>query len=281
MSADKQESLAEEQQSYPRIVQPRSRWRRLMALGSIFFILLSAYYAVKDVFVVVAEMRAQVREQGTESQPQSFTGRFNALVKRQVGQLGKVDPLALGGTFTNSLNNTDCSWFVDCKPRQRPALHPLARGWAFEMPADVQPPPRLILRVGPIPIPTWHTIGGAPLALLVTCRAIAHAGYWAIAMFLSCAILWLVLFISAAKSDTPLIAWFLLIGAPLGISTGVYAVQHVCMWVLNVFGFFGCLLAVGITGFFHSAALALAVGFRHVAKTPHELVEQVEKLRSI
>ncbi len=257
-------------------------WRkRFVHVGSIFLIVLSGYYALKDVYDVLHEMHDEVVKHETDSDARSFTGRLQNLVRTQLAELTSVNPTALGGTFTDSLNDYNCSWFVSCTKIEHPVQSFAFKG--FDQPLDLAttPPPKLIIKIGPIPIPTWHTISGTPRALIVSARAIAKAGVWAIAMFASCTVIWIALLIGAARGETPLVAYFMLIGAPLCISLMVLCVQHICLAVLNTFGFLGCVLAVGITGLLHSAALALAVGFRHIAKTPHELMEETHKLKSV
>lgn len=260
----------------------RHSWRkRLVHLGSIFLIVLSGYYALKDVYDVLHEMHNEVVKQETDSDTRSFTGRLQNLVRKQLAELTAVNPTALGGTFTDSLENLTCTWFVSCTRIEHPVETVQFGQFHMDLPVAAPPPPKLIIKIGPIPIPTWHTISGAPRATIDSARAIAKAGVWAIAMFASCTVIWIALLIGAARGETPLAAYFMLIGGPLGISLMVLCVQHICLAVLNTFGLLGCVLAVGITGLLHSAALALAVGFRHIAKTPHELLEETHKLKSV
>jgi len=266
----------------PSSAAARHSWRRrLIHVGSIFLIVLSGYYALTDVYDVLHDMRDEVVKQESSSDARSFTGRLQNLVRKQLAELTAVNPTALGGTFTDSLESYNCSWFVSCTRIVHPFESVHFGQFSMDLPIASDPPPKLMIHFGPIPIPTWHSISGAPRAFIDAARKIATAGMWAIAMFTSCTVIWIALLIGAARSETPLVAYFMLVGAPLGISLMVLCVQHICLAVLNTFGILGCVLAVGITGLLHSAALALAVGFRHIAKTPHELIEETHKLKSV
>lgn len=262
----------------------RSLLKRLRHIGTILLILLSGYYAIKDVVEVIHEMRAEAKKEADQEAAKpdkhSFSERLKALVASQVAQLDRVDPMTLRDTFIGSLENNNCSWFVDCKPVERKTV-PMVLGTIDFGTTTVTETPKLMVRVGPIPIPTWHTISGAPLAALQSVRVIAHAGYWAIAMFLSCAIIWFVVLLGMAQKDTALGAYLMFIGSPVGISCMVWCVQKVSEGALHLFGLLGCAVALGLTGLLHSTALALVVGFRHIVSTRKELAEETEKLRAV
>ncbi len=266
-----------------RPAQRRSLLKRLRHIGTILLILLSGYYAIKDVVEVVHEMRAEARKDadGEAAKPDehSFSERLKALVASQVAQLDRVDPMSLKDTYIGSLEQNNCSWFVDCRPVERRGVDVRIGTLDLGMNTIVERP-TLVVRLGPIPIPTWHTISGAPLATLQSVRMVAHSGYWAIAMFLSCAIIWFVILLSFARQDSAMAAYMMFIGAPIGISCMVWCVQKLSEGALHLFGLLGCAVALSLAGLLHSTALALVVGFRHIVLTRKELAEETEKLRA-
>jgi hypothetical protein len=129
---------------------------------------------------------------------------------------------------------------------------------------------------GPIFVPTFETIRGTPYALLQMAVAIRKQGAWAAAMYLSCAVIFVVLWFWAVnKSKGGFWIYTTAVFAPLCISFMVMCVQWVAQMALQTCGWAVGLLAIIIA---HATALALLVGVRHIVKTPRELVEEFEKL---
>lgn len=247
-----------------------------MRLGSIALILISGWYAAVEIWEVFHKPEP---EPAAVELP-DFSTKLKDVVNAQVQQLGRVDPVALGTTFENSLETTNCAWFVDCTPIVPHKQAVTIGGVTFDDMESVERP-RLLVRFGPLPIPTWHTISGAPRALLQLARAVAGSGWWATAMFLACAVFWFAVLVSLLNADNLIAGWMMLIGAPIGISWCVWAVQHMCMGLLHAFGVVGGGFAVLLMGLMHSAALTLVIGFRHLYMTRRELAEEVEKLRGV
>lgn len=132
----------------------------------------------------------------------------------------------------------------------------------------------------PFAIPTLRAIRGTPYALFKTAGAIGSAGGWAIVMFLSCTVIWVVLLVRVANGETPMVAYLMVISAPLGISLLVMCVQWICKGALEL-GLAGCLISAGLLALAPSTALAMAVEFHHLLKVPGEAVEGIAKVRSI
>jgi hypothetical protein len=130
---------------------------------------------------------------------------------------------------------------------------------------------------GPIIIPTWNTVRGTPYAMIRMVKAIRDKGWRAVAMFVSCTILFAVAWgaLANSKSSNGWIVYTALVLSPLCISILVYVVQWVARGALDACGWVGGMFAILLT---HSAALSLIVGVRHFLKGPKELVEAVEKL---
>jgi hypothetical protein len=132
----------------------------------------------------------------------------------------------------------------------------------------------------PLVLPTWRSIRGTPFALIKTVGAIRFAGYWAIGMFLSCTLIWVMLLLRAARGETPVIVYPMTIGAPVFVPLMVACLQWLCQGALR-FGLGGGLIAAGLFSLAPSTALALAVGLHHLYKVPGEAIEGVEKLKSL
>jgi hypothetical protein len=139
---------------------------------------------------------------------------------------------------------------------------------------------KLFMGPGFFPISTWRAIRGTPYAVIKTAGAIRDSGWWAIWMFSSCSLIWLVMLVGTARGDTPLLAYFMALMAPLGISVMVTCLQWLCKGALHL-GLIGCLVTSGIMALAPSTALALAVGLRHMWKVPSEVAEGIEKIKSI
>jgi hypothetical protein len=135
-------------------------------------------------------------------------------------------------------------------------------------------------RFGPILIPRWDTIRGTPHGLLRMMAAIWRAGWRAVALYLSCAVIYFFLWLAALNlkddnSGNGLLVYSMMILSPFSISLMVSLVQLLAIGALHTFGWalggFSVILA-------HAAALALLVDGRHIFKAPRELIEEVEKL---
>jgi len=130
-------------------------------------------------------------------------------------------------------------------------------------------------RMGPIMVPKWDTIRGTPYALLQMAAAVFKAGPRATAMFLSCTIIFAVFWLRMANSGKAgYFIYMTAIFSPLCISLMVMCVQWVAEEALRTVGW-----ALGLLTFVatQAAALSLLIGVWHVAKTPRELVEELEK----
>lgn len=253
-------------------VRRRSLWRRIRPLATIAMAVLTFVYTVKEVVHTVHEL---------PEQPQSsFAAGFKSGIDNQLRQLSSVDPMRLGGVFESSLRNNKCTFFVACSAIEQRFEQVHIGRLVMNMPVASEHP-RLIYRIGPIMIPTWHTISGTPLAIRDMSIQIAHSGYWAIAMFLACTVFWIVLLVHFVRSDQLLPAWCCLMLSPLAISCCVYLVQHLCLGLLHVFGVVGGFMALLVTAFVHGTALALVVGFNHLFKAPEEFIEGVHKLKAV
>ena len=146
--------------------------------------------------------------------------------------------------------------------------------------AATSSPGPLFMGNWPFVLPTWRAIRGTPYALIVTAGDIRRDGFWAIGMFLSCTLIWAMLLLRAARSETPIVVYPMIIAAPLFIPLMVVCLQWVCEGALDL-GLAGCLVAAGLLALAPSTALALVVGLRHLYKVPGEAVEGIEKLKSI
>lgn len=134
--------------------------------------------------------------------------------------------------------------------------------------------PAAFTRLGPIWLPTLHAIRGTPHALWQMVIAIHDAGIWAIAMYLSCTLIWITLWLR----KLPMMLYLLVLGGPLSIPLIVTLMQWLCEGLLKL-GLAGCAVAAGLMALLPSTALALLVGLHHAVKSPRELVEAVEHLK--
>lgn len=130
--------------------------------------------------------------------------------------------------------------------------------------------------LGPIPIPKWDTIRGTPYALLQMAVAIRKQGARAVAMYISCTVIFIALWLWAASKAKEGGYWIYAtaVFAPLTISLMVWCVQLIAEGALKTFGWALGMLAIIVA---HATAIALLVGVRHIVKTPWELAEQLEK----
>ena len=134
--------------------------------------------------------------------------------------------------------------------------------------------PAIFTKLGPIWLPTLHTIRGTPHAFHETIIAIHDAGTWATAMYLSCALIWITLWLR----KMPLMLYLLIFGGPLSIPLMVTLMQRICEGLLNL-GILGCAVAAGMMALLPSTALALLVGLHHTVKAPGEFIEAVVHLK--
>jgi hypothetical protein len=260
-----------------------SAFKRLRHLGNILMILLCGLVATIEVVKAI--------HGGPEETTSSFSGRMRNVIEGQLVKVDQIDPMQLATSFSYSLLHNNCKWIVSCEkidddpPPKIHVLDPIPTGTNLEAAAKyiatpLPPKPELLTQFGGFPIPTWHSINGAPRAAWDSAKIIGGAGPWAITMFLSCTIIWFVLLFKAASGDNAMIVYAMVIGCPLGISLMVWCVQHLCEAALHL-GLLGCAITVGIIGALHSVALVLVVGFRHIMKTPRELAEEVKELKSV
>lgn len=134
--------------------------------------------------------------------------------------------------------------------------------------------PATFTRIGPIRLPTLHAIRGTPYAFWQMVIAIHDAGFWATTMYLSCTLIWIMLWLR----KMPWMLYLLVFGGPLSVSLMVTLMQWLCEELLKL-GLVGCAIAAGLMMLAPSTALALAVGLNHVFKSPRELFEALEHLK--
>jgi hypothetical protein len=211
-----------------------------------------------------------------------YKAAMTALLQRHLDQLNAVHPNALAGVYTTTLQTTNCDWFFFCEAIPKPPPPPgnfLDRAATYLSQPDNTP--RLFYEphiLGfPIPIPTGHTIAGTPHALLAMAGAVLKTGAWGVSMFLACTVLWVFLMrFLWIHVRLPHVLYIFAILAPYWISIMVEIMQGFAQWVFQLLGstvgFFAYLAA-------HVTAIALLLGFRHIARTPAEIVEQVERIR--
>lgn len=134
--------------------------------------------------------------------------------------------------------------------------------------------PEIFTKLGPIRLPTLHTIRGTPHAFHQMVIAIHDKGFWAMTMYLSCTLIWITLWLR----KMPLMLYILILGGPLSIPLMVTLMQWLCEGLLKL-GLAGCAVAAGLMALLPSTALALLVGLHHAVKSPRELFEAVEHLK--
>jgi hypothetical protein len=260
-----------------------SGFKRIRHLGNIFMILLCG-------LVATIEIVEALPGSSVDSPNSDFSGRIKRVIEEQLVKVDNVDPMQLASSFEGSLLGHNCKWIVSCEAIEKDShakihtLDPPGTNLAESLKSSPKPaplPPKLLTQFLGFPVPTWHSISGAPRAAYDSAKQIGGAGPWAITMFLSCTIIWFVVLFMAANGDNNgMIVYAMVVGCPLGISLMVWCVQHLCEAALHL-GLLGCAITVGIIGALHSVALVLAVGFRHIMKTPKELAEEVKELRSV
>ncbi len=218
----------------------------------------------------------------TREKGDSFPEAMKAATQRQVNELEKVDSRALTDVFVKTVGSTTCTWLFQCVPTP-PVVEPTLGRWDGElqhrMERVTQPePPTLLYHPGwIIYLPSAQLIKGAPHALVVTAGEIRRAGGWAVAMFLSCTVIWLAAIWLLVKDGEGMpMAYLMFLGSLFAISVMVSAVQEVSEFMLQEVGSTMGLLVVVAA---HSGAIALLVGLKHVLEAPHEVKKAVSVYR--
>ena len=240
--------------------------------------LLCFIYAFVELFELWGTFHDSYSLQHQNFDVRTVVGHMNTQFKHQVDNLQGKDTGTLAGEFGYFLETRNCPFIFRCE-----SVDALPRNATLQqrMENATKTPPVLFVPWSPIPIPTWHTIAGTPRALWYTAQQIAAAGYWAIAVFLSCTLLWLAMLIRAARSDTLIVGYLMSVGAPLGIGLMVTLTQWLCQAALKSLDAAGCAVVVVFMAILHGTALALLVGLNHISKAPAEIAEGIEKLKVV
>lgn len=280
---------------------PRGPFRRfVVAPATIIATILYVYFFFGEVRQKLHELE--------EARPQPpLVLAIQQTVGYQVQQIRNVDALSLGGTYGSDLHNHNCNWHLECTTiePEKPFVLPKDDCWSCQtlnkpsgqtvedrdlqaaisrLTAPKPPPPRDFIFLGPIPVPTFHTIFGTPRALAVTISRIWCAGGWAVGMFLVCTLFYILVWRLLTRKDesdgAALYTLLLLAAAPVSIPLLVQSVQWAATgifdgisWVLCGIVLFG--LYVGGLG------LSLWVAVPHIYKAPHEIAEAAEIIRRV
>jgi hypothetical protein len=244
-----------------------------------FLYVLSIIAAVLYVMFLLLDAnqyRKEVKSGEVSASATAYTDAMQASVQRQLADLSNVDASALLDAYTGTLATEDCNWVFVCHPKPGNPTYWItdARGMLVQAEPVFQPG-------GGFPVPTGHTFRGTPHALWRAMAKIIHAGGWAIAMFLSCTVLWaaLLLRVFASKQGAmSYLPYLLIVAAPFWISFMVMGVQWVGEVALARAGWAVGLAAIVVA---HSGALAVLVGIPHVLKSPREIREAAEGIRRI
>ena len=269
--------------SEPSLIQPARRpflSARFRASFNLLFILVCLVYTSVELYGALFGHKEPTPEPPHPQQQTRFADRFKASMDAQVRQLGRVDPIQLGGTFQDSLLDYNCFWFVSCQKIDRPYQEVQLGNVKMRVEKYVEPP-ALLLHLGPIPVPTWHTISGTPRALRDMAVQVFTAGYWATAMFVSCAIFWVLLLVHFARTDQLIGAWMGLIFAPFAVSCCVFLVQHLCMGLMHLLGVVGAFLVIPVFSALPAGGLSVVINFKHLSGEQKELVEEMHRLKSL
>lgn len=216
--------------------------------------------------------------------PDSLLSAIRETTQRQLDDLKKVDAKALTDVFVRTVEHTTCTWLFQCTPPP-PVVHAPPTRWnpaeGLQHYMDHVPEPegpRLLYHPGwIIYLPSAQLIKGTPHALKETAGEIADAGGWAIAMFLSCTVLWLAaIWLVAKDGKGALIAYLMFVGSLLAISVMVTVVQAVSEFLLEKVGSAVGLLVVVAA---QSSALVLLVGLPHIIETPHTVKKALSVYR--
>ena len=242
--------------------------KRFMATFSILCLVMYLGFVAVDSW----EFWRKARQNELQGSAAEYQAQMQEAVGRQSAEVKKVDAIRLGWVYTDTLNQTDCSWLFVCQARVfGPGDRGMYRG--NHIAPKTEP-----LFSGPM-IPTGRTMRGTPHALRMMAGAIVQAGGWAVTMFLACTVIWLALLGLVLSSDSgskSMAPWMMLVGSPMFIPLLVWCVQWAAVAAMDRLGW-----AVALTAHVaaYSSALAVLVGVRHVWKTPHELRELTQVLR--
>ena len=254
-------------------------WRRILAPFTIISICLYVLFFLN-------EGRHYAYEKFLHKDPPGITESMRDTVASQITQLHNVDPRLLADTLVTQLSTFDCHWYFTCYPRPAQTVNAFSFSKpcrscqiVFSTTAQEVVPPELTFKVGGAPIPTWHTVFGAPHALLITAVKIFAAGPWAVIMFLSCTIIYFglaIITLSRSNEDVPpFIVLIVLTVSPLGITL----LANGFRWATTE-AFQGINWALGllVSVIAYSTAISLAVAIPHILKAPREIVEAAERI---
>lgn len=227
-----------------------------------------------------------------ETKPPTFIAAMQNNVSRQIAEIRQVDAFQLAGSFTSDLYDYDCTWYLHCESTEPPPLdiseylrtHPLNAPITFPQQttsASVPPrPTRLVIPVGPLPVPTFHTLFGTPHALGTAASSIAAAGRWAVLMFISCSVIYAIVLILLFRSseNRGFFYFWMIMAAPFGIPAVVTCFQFIATLVFHGIHWALGLLVV-VCGW--ASALSLIVAVPHIVKAPHEVLEAAENMREL
>lgn len=222
----------------------------------------------------------------SESRP-PLIERLHSNVEHQLEEIRRIDAAQLGGTFIGDLDSQDCTWYFQCSSRDLDYQQAVAQFRACPMCPKAREKyeaaralPKLIIPFGPIPIPTFHLIFGLPHALAIASQAIGRAGFWAVTMFLTCAVIYVALcrLLLAKDQSNLLVIWMMIVSSPLAIILLVQVIQALAAFVFRSISWaLGELVII----FAYSSALSLVVAIPHVWKAPREVIEAAEVIRNV
>jgi hypothetical protein len=265
--------------SHPHQDAGSSRFRNLRRIVSLVALACIILYPI---CYAIESWECVHSKEDTNKKQLEYKAAMTALLQSHLDRLNAVHPSALADVYTQTLKGTNCDWFFFCSPIPPPQPAPgnfLDRAATSLTQPDNSPrlfyEPKILGFT--IPIPTGHTLAGTPNALLAMAGAILKTGGWGISMFLACTVLWVFLFRYLWMSvKLPHILYIFAVLAPYWVALMVEIMQGFAQWVFHLLGstvgFFAYLAA-------HVTAIALLLGVRHIARTPAEIVEQVERLR--
>ena len=224
-----------------------------------------------DVHEATRSVPEDWQKQRKNSDIHTSVGLLNITIKEEIDSLQGVDAAGLSGSFGAFLNTYNCPFIVHCESIN---VAPEGSSLAERMRHSPDPAPSRSFAGG-----LWHDISATPRAIIYTVKEVVQAGYWAVTMFLACTILWFAMLFRAARGSTPIVAFIMLLGAPLGIGMMVILIQWLCAGALNALGVAGCVFAILVMAVIHGTAFALLVGAYDVLKGPREIVEGFEKFK--
>jgi hypothetical protein len=141
-------------------------------------------------------------------------------------------------------------------------------------------PPKAVIRFGPIPVPTFHTLFGTPHALGLAAGKISSSGPWAVTLFFLCTCCYLGIVIGIGSEDrgSALIAYIMVMASPVVVPFMVLFVQWVAGGLFHgVSWVFGELVLLAA----YAGGLSLIVALPHIFKAPREVVEAAEVIRNV